>query len=75
MLLTLLTLLIAMFISAVSAYYSILGLVSIFAAASLPVIVMGSGLEAGKNAPAKKAAVKKPVAKKVAAKKTTKVKK
>ena len=48
MFLTFLTLLIAIFISAVSAYYSILGLVSIFAAASLPVIVMGSGLEAGK---------------------------
>ena len=48
MFLTFLTLLIAIFISAVSAYYSILGLVSIFAAASLPVIIMGGSLEAGK---------------------------
>lgn len=48
MFLTLLTLLVAVFISAVSAYYSILGLVSIFAAASLPVIIMGGSLEAGK---------------------------
>lgn len=42
------TLLIAIAISAVSAYYSILGLVAIFAAAALPVIIMGSVLEAGK---------------------------
>lgn len=42
------TLLIAMAISAVAAYYSILGLIAIFAAAALPVIVMGGVLEAGK---------------------------
>lgn len=42
------TLLIAMAISGVAAYYSILGLVAIFAAAALPVIIMGSVLEAGK---------------------------
>jgi len=48
MILGLFTLLIAIAISAVSAYYSILGLVAIFAAAALPVIIMGSVLEAGK---------------------------
>jgi len=48
MFLTFLTLLVAVCISAVSAYYSILGLVSIFAAAAMPVIIMGGVLEAGK---------------------------
>jgi len=43
-----LTILIAVIISAVSAYYSILGLTAIFAAAVLPVVVMGMALEAGK---------------------------
>jgi len=42
------TILIAMAISAVSAYYSVLGLTAIFAAATIPVIVMGLTLEAGK---------------------------
>ena len=48
MILGLITLLVAIIISAVAAYYSILGLVSIFAAAALPVIIMGASLEAGK---------------------------
>jgi hypothetical protein len=48
MILGLITLTIAIAISAVSAYYSILGLVAIFAAAAMPVIIMGSALEAGK---------------------------
>lgn len=52
MILGFLTLLIAIAISAVSAYYSILGLVAIFAAAVLPVIVMGVVLELGKLATA-----------------------
>lgn len=38
----------ALLISAVAAYYSILGLVVIFAASALPVIVMASTLEVGK---------------------------
>lgn len=42
------TLLIAFLISAVSAYYSILGLTAIFAAATVPVMIMGAALEAGK---------------------------
>ena len=42
------TLLIAMAISGVAAYYSILGLVAIFAAAFLPIVIMGGALEAGK---------------------------
>jgi hypothetical protein len=42
------TLLIAMAISGVAAYYSILGLVAIFAAAFWPVVIMGTALEAGK---------------------------
>jgi hypothetical protein len=48
MILGLFTLLIAILISAVSAYYSILGLVAIFAAAVIPVIIMGAALELGK---------------------------
>lgn len=48
MILGLFTLLIAILISAVSAYYSILGLVAIFAAAAIPVIIMGAALELGK---------------------------
>lgn len=43
-----LTLLIALMLSAVAAYYSIAGLVVLFAAASLPVMVMASTLEAAK---------------------------
>lgn len=42
------TLLIAILISGVAAYYSILGLTAIFAAATIPVIIMGASLEAGK---------------------------
>ena len=38
----------ALIISAVAAYYSILGLVVIFAASAIPVIVMASALEVGK---------------------------
>lgn len=43
-----LTLLVALAISAVAAYYSIVGLVAIFAASAIPIIVMGSVLEVGK---------------------------
>ena len=42
------TVLVALSISAVAAYYSIVGLVAIFAAAAIPVIIMGSVLEVGK---------------------------
>lgn len=48
MILGLITLLIAITISVVAAYYSILGLTAIFAAAFLPIVVMGAALEAGK---------------------------
>lgn len=43
-----LILLIAIFISAIAAYYSVVGLTAIFAAAVLPVMIMGGALEAGK---------------------------
>ena len=39
---------IALVISAIAAYYSIIGLIAIFAAAAIPVIVMGTALEIGK---------------------------
>jgi hypothetical protein len=42
------TILVALSISIVAAYYSIVGLVAIFAASVIPVIVMGSVLEVGK---------------------------
>lgn len=42
------TVLVALCISVVAAYYSIVGLVAIFAAAVLPVVIMGSVLEVGK---------------------------
>ena len=42
------TLAIALLISAVSAYYSISGLVAIFPAAVIPIIIMGAALETGK---------------------------
>ena len=42
------TLIIAISISAVAAYYSIIGLVAIFSSAVLPVAIMGVVLEAGK---------------------------
>lgn len=38
----------ALFISAIAAWYSILGLIAIFAASPLPIALMGGGLEAGK---------------------------
>ena len=43
-----LILFIAVLISAIAAYYSIVGLAAIFAAAVVPVMVMGGALEAGK---------------------------
>ena len=48
MFLGLLTLLVAISISVIAAYYSILGLTAIFAAAFLPIVLMGSVLEVGK---------------------------
>jgi len=39
---------VALVISAVAAYYSIAGLTAIFAAAVIPIIIMGAALEAGK---------------------------
>jgi chromosome segregation ATPase len=48
MFLGLLTLLVAVSISAIAAYYSIIGLTAIFAAAFLPIILMGGVLEVGK---------------------------
>lgn len=48
MFLGIVTLLVALCISAIAAYYSILGLVAIFAAAFLPIVLMGSVLEVGK---------------------------
>jgi len=42
------TLITALAISAVAAYYSIVGLVAIFAASAVPIIIMGSVLEVGK---------------------------
>ena len=38
----------ALTISAIAAYYSIIGLATIFAAAVVPVIIMGSAMEIGK---------------------------
>jgi hypothetical protein len=42
------TLLVAITISAVAAYYSIVGLTAIFSAAVIPIIIMGAALEVGK---------------------------
>ena len=42
------TILAALSISMVAAYYSIVGLVAIFAAAAIPIIIMGTVLEIGK---------------------------
>ena len=42
------TIAVALCISAVAAYYSIIGLVAIFSAAMLPIIIMGAALEVGK---------------------------
>ena len=43
-----LTLLVALSLSAIAAWYSILGLTAIFAAAVVPIIIMGSALEVAK---------------------------
>lgn len=43
-----LILLVAIIISAIAAYYSVVGLTAIFAAAVIPVMIMGGALEAGK---------------------------
>jgi myosin heavy subunit len=48
MLFGILTLLVALSISAIAAYYSIVGLTAIFAAAVFPIILMGGVLEVGK---------------------------
>ena len=48
MFLGIVTLLVAISISAIAAYYSIIGLTAIFAAAFLPIVLMGSVLEVGK---------------------------
>jgi len=48
MFLAILTMLTALCISAVAIYYSVAGLVAIFAAAAIPIIIMGSVLEIGK---------------------------
>ena len=48
MFLGIITLLVALCISAIAAYYSIIGLTAIFAAAFLPIVLMGSVLEVGK---------------------------
>ena len=48
MLLGILTLIIALSISAVAIYYSVAGLVAIFAAAAFPIMIMGGVLEVGK---------------------------
>lgn len=42
------TLFVAFFLSVVAAYYSVLGLVAIFSAAVIPVMIMGGALETGK---------------------------
>lgn len=48
MLFTIITLLSALSISAVAAFYSIIGLMAIFAGAAIPIAIMGSVLEVGK---------------------------
>src|SRR6056300_2069122 len=48
MFLGLLTMITALTISAVAIYYSVAGLVAIFAAAAVPIMIMGSALEIGK---------------------------
>ena len=48
MLLGILTLITALCISAVAIYYSVAGLVAIFAAAAIPIMIMGGVLEVGK---------------------------
>ena len=48
MIFALLTLFVALMISSVAAYYSIVGLMAIFAAAKIPIAIMGGVLEIGK---------------------------
>ena len=48
MILSVLLLLVAIVISAVAAYYSIIGLITIFSAAVIPIIIMASSLEVAK---------------------------
>ena len=48
MFLAVLTLITALSISAVATYYSVAGLVAIFAAAAVPIMIMGGTLEIGK---------------------------
>ena len=48
MLLTYLMLFVALCLSAVAAFYSIMGLTAIFAAAVVPIVIMGSILEVAK---------------------------
>ena len=48
MFMAVLTLLVALAISGVAAWYSIVGLMDIFAAAAIPIAIMGGVLEAGK---------------------------
>ena len=42
------TLIVALIISAIAAYYSIIGLAAIFSAAVIPIMIMGASLEVGK---------------------------
>ena len=48
MLFAILTLLCALSVSAIAAYYSVIGLIAIFSAAPIPIAVMGGTLEAAK---------------------------
>ena len=48
MFLIILTFITALAISGVAIYYSILGLAAIFAAAAVPIMIMGTALEVGK---------------------------
>jgi len=48
MILGILVLITALSISAVAIYYSVSGLVAIFAAAAIPIVIMGTVLEVGK---------------------------
>ena len=48
MIFSIITLLVALIISSISAYFSIVGLAAIFSAAFWPIVIMGSSLELGK---------------------------
>jgi hypothetical protein len=48
MFINILALIVALVVSAVSAYFSIIGLTTLFAAAFIPVVIMGGALEVGK---------------------------